>query len=141
MYKGIDLSKRHYLDNYVCELYLTTKGKQRPHDYSIKPGKHNLDLVYSDVVGLILVKGYNSSRYLVTFMCDRSKLMKVYFIKTKGKVYDCFLYFKKHYKRPDLGWTIKRLYNNGGGEYISNKLKAFLFKNSINLELIELYTS
>jgi hypothetical protein len=74
-------------------------------------------------------------------MCDRLKLTKVYLIKTKGEVYNYFLYFKKHYKRLDLGWTIKRLYNDGGGEYILNKLKAFLFKNGINLKLIEPYTS
>jgi hypothetical protein len=99
-----------------------------------------LDLVYLDIVGPILVKGYNSSRYLVTFTCNWSKLTKVYLIKTKGKVYDCFLYFKKHFERPDLGWTIKRLYDDGGGEYISNKLKIFLFKNGINLELTEPYS-
>jgi hypothetical protein len=87
------------------------------------------------------VKGYNSNWYLVTFTCDRLKLTKVYLIKTKGEVYDCFIHFKKHFEWPNLGWVIKRLYNNRGGEYILNKLKAFLFKNGIDLELIELYTS
>ena len=82
---------------------MTTKGKRKPHNHSIKPSKHNLDLVYLDVVGPILVKGYDGSRYLITFTYDRSKLTKVYVIKTKGEVYDCFIYFKKHYKRPDLG--------------------------------------
>ena len=87
------------------------------------------------------VKGYNSSRYLITFTYNRSKLIKVYLIKTKGEVYNCFIYFKKHFKRPDLGWTIKRLYNNRGGEYILNKLRIFLFKNRINLELTKPYSS
>jgi hypothetical protein len=87
------------------------------------------------------VKGYDGSRYLVTFTCDRSKLTKVYLIKTKGEVYDCFIHFKKHFERPDLGWTIKRLHDDGGGEYISNKLRIFLFKNGINLELTEPYSS
>jgi hypothetical protein len=61
MCEGIDLSERYYPNNCVCELCLTIKGKQRPYDYSIKPGKHNLDLVYSDVVVPILVKGYDGS--------------------------------------------------------------------------------
>jgi hypothetical protein len=141
MCKGINFNKKYYSNSCVCELCILLKGKWKPYDYPIKPGKHNLKLVYLDIVGLILVKGYNSSRYLVTFTCDRSKLTKVYLIKTKGEVYNCFIYFKKHFKWPNLGWVIKRLYNNRGGEYISNKLKAFLFKNSIDLELIEPYTS
>jgi hypothetical protein len=141
MCKGIDLSKRHYPDNCVYKPCLAIKGKRRPHNYSIKPGKHNLELVYLDVVSPMPVKGYNGSRYLITFTCNQSKLTKVYLIKTKGEVYDCFLYFKKYFEQPDLGWTIKRLYNDGGGEYILNKLKAFLFKNGINLELTEPYSS
>jgi Reverse transcriptase (RNA-dependent DNA polymerase) len=141
MCEGIDFNQKHHPDNCVCEPCLTTKGKRRPHNHPIEPGKHNLDLVYSDVVGPMPVKGYDGSRYLVTFTCDRSKLTKVYLIKTKGEVYDCFLHFKKHFERPDLGWTIKRLHDDGGGEYISNKLKIFLFKNGINLELTEPYSS
>ena len=141
MCKGISFNKKHYPNNYVCEPCLTIKGKQKPYNHSIKPSKHNLDLVYSDVISPILIKGYNNSWYLITFTYNRFKLIKVYIIKTKGEVYNCFIYFKKYYKRPDLGWTIKRLYNNGRGEYISNKLRTFLFKNGINLELIELYLS
>jgi Integrase core domain len=141
MCEGIDFNEKHHPDSCVCEPCLTTKGKRKPHNHPIEPGKHNLDLVYSDVVGPIPVKGYDGSRYLVTFTCDRSKLTKVYVIKTKGEVYDCFIHFKKHYERPDLGWTIKRLHDDGGGEYISNKLRAFLFKNGINLELTEPYSS
>jgi hypothetical protein len=141
MCEGIDFNKKHHSDSCVCEPCILSKGKRKPHDHPIEPGKHNLELVYSDVVGPMPVKGYDGSRYLVTFTCDRSKLTKVYLIKTKGEVYDCFIHFKKHFERPDLGWVIKRLHDDGGGEYISNKLKAFLFKNGIDLELTEPYTS
>jgi hypothetical protein len=98
MCEGIDFNEKHYPDSCVCELYLTTKGKRKPHNHPIKPGKHNLDLVYSDVVSPIPVKGYNGSRYLITFTYNWSKLTKVYIIKTKGEVYNCFIHFKKHYK-------------------------------------------
>ena len=87
------------------------------------------------------VKGYNGSWYILTFICDRSKLIKVYFIKTKEEVYNCFIYFKRHYKRPNLGWVIKRLCNNNTKEYILEKLINYLFKNNINLKLIKVYSS
>jgi hypothetical protein len=62
-----------------------------------------MDLIYSDVVGLMPVLGYDRSRYLVTFTCDYSKLIAVYLIKAKGEVIDKFIHFKKHYEQPDLG--------------------------------------
>jgi hypothetical protein len=37
--------------------------------------------------------------------------------------------------------VIKRLYDDNTREYISEKLTNYLFKNSINLELIEVYSS
>jgi hypothetical protein len=98
MCKGIDLSERHHPDNCVCKPCLAIKGKRRPYNHPIEPGKYNLELVYLDVVGPMPVKGYDGSRYLVTFTCDWSKLTKVYLIKTKGEVYNCFLYFKKHFE-------------------------------------------
>lgn len=74
-----------------------------PYNHLIEPKNYKLDLVYSDVVGPMLIKGYNKSRFLVTFTCDFSKLLAVYIIKAKGDVTDCFIHFKKHFKRPDLG--------------------------------------
>jgi hypothetical protein len=62
-----------------------------------------MDLIYSDVVGLMPVLGYDGSRYLVTFTYDYSKLIAVYLIKAKGEVTDKFIHFKKHHEQPDLG--------------------------------------
>jgi hypothetical protein len=141
MYKGVDFNKKHHPNSCVYKPCILLKGKQKPYDYPIKPSKHNLKLIYSDILGPLLIKGYNSSRYILTFTYNRLKLTKVYLIKTKGEVYNCFIYFKRHYKRPNLGWVIKRLYNNNIREYILEKLKNYLFKNSINLKLIEVYSS
>jgi hypothetical protein len=102
MCEGIDLNKKYYPNSCVCEPCILLKGKRKPHNYPIEPGKHNLELIYSDMLGPMPVKGYDGSRYILTFTCDRSKLTKVYLIKTKGEVYDCFIHFKRHYERPDL---------------------------------------
>jgi hypothetical protein len=61
MCEGIDFNEKHHPNSCVYKPCLTTKGKRKPHNYSIKPGKHNLDLVYLDVVGPIPVKGYDGS--------------------------------------------------------------------------------
>jgi hypothetical protein len=79
-------------------VYLTSKGYRLLYNYLIELGKHKIDLIYSDIVGLIPVLGYDRSRYLVTFTCDYSKLIVVYLIKAKGEVINKFIYFKKYYK-------------------------------------------
>ena len=121
MCEGIDLTKKHYPLDYVCEVCLTSKGRRLLYNHPIEPGKHKMDLIYLDVVGPIPVLGYDGSRYLVTFTCDYSKLTVVYLIKAKGEVTDKFIYFKKHYEWPNLGWVIKRLRDDNGGEYIVSK--------------------
>ena len=98
MYKGINLTKKHYPLDYIYEVYLTSKGYRLLHNYLIKLGKYKINLIYLDVVGLIPVLGYDKSRYLVTFTCDYSKLIVVYLIKAKGEVTDKFIHFKRHYE-------------------------------------------
>ena len=61
MCEGIDLNKKYYPNSCVYEPYILLKGKWKPYNYPIKLGKYNLDLVYSDIISPILVKGYNSS--------------------------------------------------------------------------------
>jgi hypothetical protein len=58
-----------------------------------------LELVYLDVLGPFRIR-YNRARYIVTFLCDTTQLSKVYYIKSKGEVFDCFRHFKAQYKRP-----------------------------------------
>ena len=98
IYKGINLTKKYYTLDYVCEVYLTSKGHRLLYNHLIELGKHKIDLIYLDVVGLIPVLGYNKSRYLVTFTCDYSKLIVVYLIKAKGEVIDKFIYFKRYHE-------------------------------------------
>jgi hypothetical protein len=61
MYKGVDFNKKHYLNSYIYKLYILLKGKQKPYNHPIKPSKHNLELIYSNILGPLLIKGYNNS--------------------------------------------------------------------------------
>lgn len=127
-------------DACTCDACLTQKGKRRSHNHQIKPGEHPMELVYSDVVGPIPVKGYDGSRFFVTFMCDLTKEAWVYCIKAKGEVTDCFLHYQKQNERLDKGWTIRRLHDDNGGEYIAKRLQQHLFSSGILWEATEPYT-
>jgi hypothetical protein len=52
-------------------------------------------------------------------------------MKSKKEVTNCFIYFKKYFECIDLGWTIKRLYNNNNKEYITGRLQKFIFEQGI----------
>ena len=61
MYEGIDLTKKHHPLDYVYEVCLTSKGYRLPYNYLIELGKHKINLIYSDIVGLIPILGYDKS--------------------------------------------------------------------------------
>jgi hypothetical protein len=61
MYKGVDFNEKHYPNNYVYKPCILLKGKRKPYNYLIELSKYNLELIYSDILGPLLVKGYNSS--------------------------------------------------------------------------------
>jgi hypothetical protein len=71
MVHGVDFAENHKDGLCVCETCLSTTGKRRLHNHKIEPGRHKLELIHSDVVGLIPVKGFDGSRYLVTFSVTR----------------------------------------------------------------------
>jgi hypothetical protein len=130
MCDGIELPKgrKNQKDpDCLCDICLFQKGQRVPHNHKIEPGKHFLELIHTDVVGPIPVKGFDGSRYFITFSCDKTKFARVYLVKSKGEVTDCFVHFKNRYERLELGETIRRLQDDNGGEYIAGKLQRYLF--------------
>jgi hypothetical protein len=83
---------------------------------------YNIKLIHSNIISLVSIKGYNSCRYFITFKYNKTKLAAVYCIKSKKEITDCFIYFKKHFERLDLGWIIKQLHDNNNKEYIAGRL-------------------
>jgi hypothetical protein len=70
MCKGVDFNKKYYPNSYIYKPCILLKGKWKPYNYLIKPSKYNLELIYSNILGPLLVKGYNNSRYILTFTYD-----------------------------------------------------------------------
>lgn len=56
--------------------------------------KELLELIHTDVCGPINKPSVGGSRYFVTFIDDMSRQIFVYFIKSKGEVFDKFKLFK-----------------------------------------------
>ena len=59
----------------------------------------------------------NGSRYVVTFVDRKSRLVRVYFVKKKSEVLERAKHFIR-WVRTQRGEYPKRLQSDGGGEYV-----------------------
>ena len=79
------------------------------------------------------MESLGGNKYFVTFIDDASRKVWVYFLKTKGQVFE---YFKKFHAMTERekGKPLKCLYTDNGGEYTSNGFKSYYSKKGIRHE-------
>ncbi|GMF32142.1 unnamed protein product [Phytophthora lilii] len=119
-------------------------GKMRADDYPRHPEKlvksaGVLDLVHSDVMGPMQTKTPGGCTYVVTFIDDYSRHVKVYFMKAKSEVLAMFTIFKAAMENA-TGKTIKRLRSDNGGEYTGRQFKVYLNRSGIKHQRAVPYT-
>jgi hypothetical protein len=75
-----------------------------------------LDLIHSDVFGLVKVPLISKALYYVSFIDDYSRRTWVYFLRTKYEVFSWFKEFKSLLENQ-TGRKIKVLRTDNGGEF------------------------
>lgn len=88
--------------------------------------------VHSDVCEMPSLS-YGGAKYFVTFIDDYSRYVKVYPLKAKSDVFECWLNYKNLIENQ-IGHHIKVLRSDNGGEYVSNKFKRSLEEAGITHE-------
>ena len=86
--------------------------------------QYPLELIYIDVCGPMNTLSLGGNRYFVTFINDFTRKTWIYILRNKSEVFDCFKKFKVVEKQSR--YKLKMVRCDGGGEYTSNKFKAFL---------------
>ena len=76
-----------------------------------------LDLIQSDVYGMMPATSMNGCKYFLTFIDDNSRYCWVYFLKHKSVVFETFKVFKSLAENT-LEKKIKELRFDNGGEYV-----------------------
>jgi len=76
-----------------------------------------LDLVHSNVFGLINVPSLSKSVYFVSFINDYSRRTWIYFLRSKSEVYSKFKEFKA-FAENQTGKKIKCLRTDNGGDEV-----------------------
>jgi transposase InsO family protein len=97
-----------------------------------------LDLIHSDVCGPMSSTSLTGCLYYVIFIDDFSRKSWIFFMKTKGQVFNRFQEFKALVENQ-TGKKIKVLRTNNGVEYTSKEFMDFCAGEGIRRELIVPY--
>jgi histone deacetylase 1/2 len=114
--------------NYSCNACLCNKSHRLPFSNSTIVSTKPLEIIFSDV-WTSPIFSHNGFKYYVIFIDHFTKYIWFYPLKNKSDVKEVFIRFRaiveKHFNS-----TIKTLYSDNGGEYIS--LANFLSTNGIS---------
>lgn len=123
-----------------CDFYLFGKQHRVSFRSNLKRKKHVLELIHSDVCGPLEVESLGGNRYFLTFIDDASRKTWVYFLKSKGEVFEKFKRFHAMVERQ-TGKLLKCLRSDNDGEYTSNEFKKYWSQHGIRHERTEPGTS
>lgn len=98
-----------------------------------------LQLVHSDVCGLMRTESIGGHKYYVTFIDDYSHCCAVYYLKQKSEVFEKFREFEAS-ATNECGRKIGALRTDNGGEYVSKEFEAYLKSKGIRHELTTAHT-
>ena len=108
------------------------QGKQHRNPFlsSSSHSEEILEIVHSDIMGPFEVDSNGGSRYVCTFIDDKSRYAFVYMLCTKGEVFTKFTSFVAMVE-AQTGKSVKIIRSDNGGEYSSEALKEFCRKKGI----------
>ena len=91
-----------------------------------------MELVHSDICGLIRTMSLSGARYIITFIDHFSQYPVCYFLQKKDgqAALDAFKQYKA-WAENQTGRCIKTLHTDSGGEYVNGEFQDYLTKNSI----------
>ena len=122
----------------IYEYYLTRKATRLPFGKT-KRATSKLQLIHSDIGGLMNVKTRHGANYFIIFIDDFTRFNHVYLISHKSKVLDCFTQFTRLVENQ-LSTKIKALRSDQWREYLSEQFKGFYDEKGIVRQLTIFYT-
>ena len=78
-----------------------------------------MKIIHTDVCGLFKTTGFNEEKYFISFIDDYSKIARIYCIKSKDEIFDCFVQFINEAENL-TDKRLKILKCDNGKEYLNN---------------------
>nr|GEY11540.1 retrovirus-related Pol polyprotein from transposon TNT 1-94 [Tanacetum cinerariifolium] len=126
--------------NQVCEGCLFGKHARSsfPKE-SISRAKEPLQLIHTDLCGLITSPSHGKNLYFMLFIDDYSRKTWVYFLKEKYQAFEAFMTFKAMVEK-EKGLKIKSMRSDRGGELLLKEFNKFCKDNGIRRFLTSPYS-
>jgi transposase InsO family protein len=122
----------------VCNGCAQGKNIKNPFPKRNSKAEGVLELIHSDVYGLMSLSSISGYVYYVSFIDDYSRKTWVYFLKSKDEVFNKFKEFKSLIENLSER-KIKILRSDNGGEYTSKEFVNFCKHVGIKRELTTPY--
>ena len=116
--------------NFYCEPCQVGKMHKLPYKQSETKTDRVNELIHADLCGPMEVESIGGSRYFLLVKDDYSHFRKVFFLKNKSEVKDCFVKFLK-FAYCATGNKIKTLRTDNGTEFVNHDMKRLLEKKGI----------
>ena len=114
----------------LCEGCVMGKMKKLPFPRTGRIAKAPLDLIHSDVMGPMSVATKSGGRYMLSFMDDHSRWARIFILKSKSEVFECFKDFQADVEALH-GKKIRALHTDNGGEFCSLEFETYLKEQGI----------
>ena len=102
----------------VCEPCLMGKMTKTPFSGTMEQANDLLEIIHTDVCGLMSVEARGEYRYFLTFTDDLSRYEYIFLMKHKSKTFEKFKEFQSEVENH-RNKKIKFLRSDRGGEYLS----------------------
>ena len=102
----------------ACELCLKGKMTKTPFSGTMERATDLLEIIHTDVCGLMSVEARDGYRYFLTFTDDLSRYGYIYLMKHKFETFEKFKEFQSEVENH-CNKKIKFLQSDHGGEYLS----------------------
>jgi hypothetical protein len=123
---------------FIYEYFLVGKATRLPFDKA-KRTSSPLQLIHSNIFGLMNVRARHGENYFIIFIDDFTLFGYVYLISHKFKALDCFIRYTNLVENK-LSTKIKALRTDRGRNYLSEQFNFFYDEKSIARQLTIPYT-
>ena len=114
-----------------CKTCLIGKSTRLPFKRKEISTTAPLDLIHTDLSGIIRVPAVEGLKYFLTFIDDYSRYTTVYLLKSKEQVFEKFIEFKNLVENK-FGSKIKALRSDNGTEYTNKRFQTVIKESGIN---------
>lgn len=121
-----------------CAICIQSKMHDTPFDNNRKRANDILEIIHTDINGPHPTTGNRGERFFLSFVDDYSKLCKVYCIRSKTEVLDCFVEYVNLMENL-TNKRIKTVRCDNGKEYLNASVYKFVREKGIYLNLCPPY--